>query len=142
MQDRIFRYSRSAQINSKTKAPQNNCELQSMVSLTKYTASLTLFGFHGSSTTNRIRMALGIKGIPYNFQVVDEGAANEQRSEEWTETMNALSQIPVLKVEQDGSSVVLRQSVAVNEYLEEAYPDTPKLLPDDPVARAKVRRCS
>ena len=52
-----------------------------MVSLHSKKVLLTLFGYHGSSTTNRIRIALAVKGIPYTFQEVDEGAANEQRSE-------------------------------------------------------------
>ena len=109
-------------------------------------AALTLFGFHGSSTTNRIRIAMAIKGIPYKFQYVDNGAANEQRSSEWTQTKNKLSQIPVLQVdlEYDSSSetletVLLRQSVAIMEYLEDAYPETKRLLPEDPIQRAKNR---
>ena len=53
--------------------------------------------------------------------------------------MNPLAQIPVLKVEDDTDSVLLRQTLAVCEYLEEAYPDTPRILPENPVARAKVR---
>ena len=38
----------------------------------------------------------------------------------------------------DGDNVV-RESLAIIEYLEEAYPDSPRLLPKDPAARARVR---
>jgi maleylacetoacetate isomerase len=108
-----------------------------MVSVIKGAATgLTLFGFHGSSTTNRIRIALAVKKIPYTFQVVD-AAANEQRTELYHKTMNALEQVPILKVE--GQNVLLRQSVAIMEYLEDAYPETQKLLPDDPLQRARIR---
>ena len=108
-----------------------------MVSVAKgATTGLTLFGFHGSSTTNRIRIALAVKNIPYTFQVVDL-AGNEQRTELYHKNMNALEQIPILKVE--GQNVLLRQSVAIMEYLEDAYPETQKLLPDDPVQRARIR---
>lgn len=101
-----------------------------------HTTALTLYGYHGSSTTNRIRLALAFKNIPYKFVEVDEGPANEQRSEQWKSTMNSLGQIPVLKVNQD---IVLRQSVAVCEYLGDAFPESPSLLPEDPIARARVR---
>jgi glutathione S-transferase len=108
-----------------------------MVSVAKgATTGLTLFGFHGSSTTNRIRIALAVKKIPYTFQVVDV-AANEQRTELYHKTLNALEQVPILKVE--GQNVLLRQSVAIMEYLEDAYPETQKLLPDDPLQRARIR---
>jgi glutathione S-transferase len=108
-----------------------------MVSVIKgATTGLTLFGFHGSSTTNRIRIALAVKKLPYTFHVVD-AAANEQRTELYHKTMNALEQVPILKVE--GQNVLLRQSVAIMEYLEDAYPETQKLLPDDPLQRARIR---
>lgn len=34
---------------------------------------------------------------------------------------------------------VLTESLAIIEYLEEKYPETPKLLPGDPEKRAKIR---
>jgi maleylacetoacetate isomerase len=110
-------------------------------------AALTLWGHPASSTTNRIRIALAIKKIPYVFKVIDL-MADQQKSDEWVETKNMLQQIPVLQVgdEEDndnnngGSPILLRQSIAILEYLEEAYPESlPRLLPEDPIARARVR---
>lgn len=34
-------------------------------------AALTLFGAPGSSTTNRLRIALAVKGAPYAFEKID-----------------------------------------------------------------------
>lgn len=48
---------------------------------------------------------------------------------------NPAGKIPVLKI--DG--MVMSESVAICEYLEEAYPDVP-LMPKDPVGRYEVRR--
>jgi glutathione S-transferase len=106
-----------------------------MVALKGSAGALTLFGFPGSSTTNRLRLALTIKGIPFTFHKVDLGSG-EQRTHEYHNTRNRLEQVPLLQLE-DGT--LLRQSVAILEYLEEAYPGKPKLLPDDPVDRSRVR---
>lgn len=51
--------------------------------------------------------------------------------------MNILGQIHILQISQD---VKLRQSVAILEYLEEAYPSLPPLLPTHPLERARVRQ--
>jgi glutathione S-transferase len=81
------------------------------------------------------RITLAVKSIPYMFQKVDLGS-DEQRSQEYHDSRNRLEQIPLLQV---GEDTLLRQSVAILEYLEEAYPGKPKLLPDDPIDRARVR---
>ncbi|CAG2227018.1 GSTZ1 [Mytilus edulis] len=57
----------------------------------------------------------------------------QQRSEEYS-TLNPMQQVPTLVI--NGQPIA--QSVAVLEYLEEAYPDPP-LLPKDSLQRAKVR---
>lgn len=98
-------------------------------------AALTLIGAPGSSTTNRLRIALAVKGLPYKFVTIDMGS-NESRSESYRKTMNSLGQIPILQV--GNNNVKLRQSVAILEYLEEAYPE-PALLPQDVIQRARVR---
>jgi len=96
-------------------------------------AALTLLGAPGSSSTNRLRIALAVKGLPYKFEKVDMGT-NESRSEEYRQTMNRLGQIPILQV----GAIKLRQTVAQLEFLEEVYPQPP-LLPEDPIERARVR---
>ena len=115
--------------------------IKSKTMVTFKSAAITLFGYHGSSTTNRIRIAMAVKGIPYDYVSIDEGAANVQRSDEWTSTKNKLAQIPVLQVtdSSNNNTTLLRQSVAIMEFLEEAYPNTKSLLPKDPIERAKTR---
>lgn len=54
--------------------------------------------------------------------------------------MNPAGLVPTLVIEKaDGSRVVLSQSTAILVYLEEAYPQTRRLLPQDPLQRAKAR---
>jgi glutathione S-transferase len=80
----------------------------------------------------RVRIALREKGIPCEEVEVDlPGGA--LRSVGFLR-LNPFGQVPVLE---DGD-VVVAESVAILEYLEDLYPD-PALLPRDPAARAKVR---
>lgn len=50
--------------------------------------------------------------------------------------------MPVLVIDDSGDQRYILQSLAIIEYLEEAYPDTRRLLPDDVFARAQVRMIS
>ncbi|GBG29130.1 Glutathione S-transferase [Hondaea fermentalgiana] len=98
---------------------------------------LTLYSYWRSSCSWRVRMALAAKGIEYRYKAVSlikDGG--EHRQKEY-ETMNPMQQVPALV---DVDEFVVTQSVAILEYLEERYPDTPRLLPDDVKQRARVRR--
>jgi glutathione S-transferase len=77
----------------------------------------------------RVRIVLAEKGIDYETVEVDLGDRPS-----WIYEKNPLGKVPVL--EQDG--LVLPESVVIDEYLEERYPEPP-LWPDDPVERAHGR---
>jgi maleylacetoacetate isomerase len=95
---------------------------------------VTITLFHGptSSASWRVRVALAWKNIAYESVLVplDTGA---QRTPEHL-ARNPLGQVPTLSI--DG--LVLSQSVAIVEYLEETRP-SPPLYPREPGARATVR---
>jgi len=93
---------------------------------------LTLWGAPTSSSTNRIRVALALKKIP--FVLKDPGSPAVMASEEYRKQQHPLNQMPILEV----NGVKLRQSVAILEYLEETFTEV-KLLPEDPVKRARIR---
>ena len=81
----------------------------------------------------RVRVALREKGVAYEEVVVDlPGGAT--RSPEFLR-LNPFGQVPVL--EDDG--LVLYESLAILEYLEERHP-TPALLPADVRQRARARQ--
>jgi maleylacetoacetate isomerase len=93
-----------------------------------------LYGYFRSSASYRVRIALAFKGIPYESVAVDLRApASAQRSAEFL-ALNPEGLVPVLA---DGAHVV-RQSLAIIEYLEETHP-APPLLPRAAAARAQVR---
>ena len=95
---------------------------------------MKLYGYFRSSATYRVRIALNLKGIPWQSVVVDLRApVSAQHTREFRD-LNPHGLIPVLV---DGEHT-LTQSLAILEYLEETHPQPP-LLPREPAARAEVR---
>ena len=93
---------------------------------------MKLYTFFRSSAAFRVRIALNLKGLQYE-SLPKAFARNEHRAPEYL-ALNPQGLIPALAT--DG--VVLSQSLAIIEYLNERHP-TPPLLPEDPIDRARVR---
>ena len=100
---------------------------------------MKLHAYWRSSCSWRVRIALNLKGLQHQIvpvHLLRDGG--EHRQAAYTK-LNPLQEVPALEFEEGGSTVVLTQSMAIVEYLEEAYP-MPALLPQPPVLRAKVRQ--
>jgi maleylpyruvate isomerase len=94
-----------------------------------------LYTYFRSSAAYRVRIALNLKGLPYDsvsIHLVKDGGRN--RTPEYR-ALNPQMRVPALTLD---SGDVLVQSLAIIEYLDETHP-APPLLPKDPLARAKVR---
>ncbi len=92
-----------------------------------------LHNYFRSSTSFRVRAALNLKGVEYEY-VAHHLRLNEHRKAEFL-AINPQGLLPSL-VWRDGT--VLHQSMAILEFLEEACPQ-PALLPGDAAGRARVR---
>lgn len=92
---------------------------------------MKLHSFFNSSTSYRVRIALAIKGLEYEYLPLNirTGIQNE---EPFT-SVNPMSGVPVLE---DGD-FRLTQSMAILQYLDEKYPE-PKLLPQDAEKKAQI----
>eukprot|EP01064_Diplonema_japonicum_P034203 TRINITY_DN7015_c1_g2_i1.p1 TRINITY_DN7015_c1_g2~~TRINITY_DN7015_c1_g2_i1.p1 ORF type:complete len:219 (+),score=32.66 TRINITY_DN7015_c1_g2_i1:45-701(+) len=95
---------------------------------------LKLYNFFSSSCSFRVRIALAHKGIQYEYISVNI-QQNQQKTDGY-EKLNPMRQVPVLKTE---NGVMLQQSLAIMNYLEERFPDAERMLPDTPEGVAKVR---
>jgi len=97
---------------------------------------LALYGYFRSSAAFRVRIALALKELEFeNIPVHLVRGGGEHNQPDYL-ALNPQGRVPTLK---DGEDFTLGQSLAILEYLEEAYPDTP-LLPADIRGRARVRQ--
>ena len=93
---------------------------------------MKLYNYFRSSASYRVRIALALKGLDYDYVAVHL-AKNEQFAAPYSDI--AISQLVPLLVDGDER---LAQSMAIIEYLDETRP-APPLLPATPLARARVR---
>lgn len=94
---------------------------------------MKLHNYFRSSTSYRVRIALALKGLPYDYRPIHL-RKGEQRSAAYL-SLNPQGAVPSLETEE---GALIPQSMAILEYLDETYPEPP-LLPDTPLARARVR---
>ncbi|WP_183816663.1 maleylacetoacetate isomerase [Parvularcula dongshanensis] len=94
---------------------------------------MRLYGYDRSSTSYRVRIALNLKGVPYEGVEVDlrEGA---QRSDEFRK-VNPFGSVPALVT--DGGETVV-QSLAIFTWLDRHHPEPP-LWPSDPDALVRAQ---
>lgn len=97
----------------------------------------TLYTFWRSSASYRVRIALNIKGLPYEAVPIHFRKEGGQHRKPEFLAKNPQGLLPVW----EEGDWALNQSLAIMEYLDEAYPDTP-LIPKDIKARSEVRALS
>ncbi len=94
---------------------------------------MQLYNYFRSSASFRVRIALQIKGLSYDYLPVHLVKGEHKAPGYASRIGDAL--VPTLVT--DGGTA-LTQSMAIIEYLDETHP-TPALLPATPLARARVR---
>lgn len=95
---------------------------------------LILYSYWRSSASYRVRIALALKGLAHEIRpvhLVRDGG--EQHAADYR-SLNPQALVPTLV----HGEVVLSQSLAMIEYLDERFPATP-LLPGGPAQRARAR---
>jgi maleylacetoacetate isomerase/maleylpyruvate isomerase len=93
---------------------------------------MKLYNYFRSSASFRVRIALALKGLDYDYVPVH--LVKREHLEESYASVSASRLVPLL---QDGD-ISVTQSLAIMEYLEETHPQPP-LLPADAPGRARVR---
>ncbi len=96
---------------------------------------IKLYSYFRSSSSYRVRIALGLKELDFTIEPVHLlKQGGEQFFADFTQK-NAAAKIPVL----DHDGLIIAQSMAILEYLEETFPTKP-LLPKNPYQRALNRQ--
>ena len=96
-------------------------------------SDIVLHNDYRSSTSYRVRIALEMKGLSYDY--VPHHLRHGEHLEPAYLAVNPQGLVPALVLD-DGT--LLTQSLAIIEYLDEVQP-TPPLLPKDSLGRARVR---
>ena len=94
---------------------------------------MKLYNFFRSSASFRVRIALELKGLGYDYAPVHLAKGEHKQSVYASVSPSAL--VPTLELD---NGERLGQSMAIIEYLDETHPE-PALLPADPLGRARVR---
>ena len=96
---------------------------------------MKLYSYFRSSASFRVRIALQLKGLPFDYIPVHIVKGENRHEAYAAKAPDKL--VPLL----DTGTDHLNQSMAIIEYLEELHPE-PALLPQDAVGRARVRALS
>ena len=93
---------------------------------------MELFNYFRSSASYRVRIALALKGLDYDYRAIN--LPTNQQTHDAYAAVSASRLVPLLI---DGDHRIT-QSLAIMEYLDETHAEPP-LLPADALGRARVR---
>ena len=96
-------------------------------------AEITLYNFPQSTCSQKVRLAMWEKGIPYTDHIVMH--KEREHLSDWYLKLNPNGVVPTIT---DGDDVVNDSSVIL-EYIEDVYADHP-MSPSDPVQKAHMRK--
>ncbi len=96
--------------------------------------AIKLYTYWRSSAAYRVRIALNLKGIDYESVAVSLKPGDDEHRKDEYRAVNPQMLVPFF----DDGKVAIGQSMAILEYLEEAWPDL-ALLPAKEPLRSKVR---
>ena len=98
---------------------------------------LVLHNYWRSSASHRVRIGLGLKGLAYEYVVVNI-VSRDQHADAYR-SKNPMAQVPTLEItEDDGTVHALNQSLPILEFLDERFPE-PRIAPKDLYVRARMR---
>ena len=96
---------------------------------------MKLYTYFRSSAAWRVRIAFGLKGLPWTPEFVHLTRDGGEQLRPEYRARNPTALVPTLETD---TGALLAQSLAIIEYLDETHP-SPPLLPHDKLARARVR---
>jgi len=96
---------------------------------------MTLKYYHAEPLANSLKSMLPLFEKGLAFESVYVNLHKFEQHQPWFVALNPDGQVPVL----DHDGVIITQTTAINEYYEDAFPDTPPLRPNTPEGNARMR---
>lgn len=96
---------------------------------------MTVKYYHAEPAANSLKSMIPLKEKGIEFESVYVDLHKFEQHSEWFVKINPEGQVPVL----DHDGVIITHTTVINEYLEDAFPDTPPLRPADPAGKARMR---
>ena len=96
---------------------------------------MKLYSYWRSTAAYRVRIALNIKQVSYNYEAVHLVKDGGEHLQNEYKSLNPQSLVPALQTD-DGQ--ILTQSLAIIDYLEEVYPEH-SLYPSDAIQKSQAK---
>ena len=96
--------------------------------------NLVLYNYFRSSTSFRVRIGLELKKLSFEYRAVHLLNAGGEQNQPAYRKLNPMGGVPTLV----HGDKVLSQSLVILQYLDDVFPDTYPLFPNEPYAKAKV----
>jgi glutathione S-transferase len=96
---------------------------------------MTLKYYHAEPVANSLKSMIPLKEKGLDFESIYVNLHTFEQHSDWFVAINPDGQVPVL----DHDGLLITQTSVINEYLEDAFPDTPPLRPADPAGKARMR---
>ncbi|MFN3454117.1 MAG: maleylacetoacetate isomerase [Pseudobdellovibrio sp.] len=101
---------------------------------------IILYNYFRSSTSFRVRIALELKQLAYEYRPIHLlNNGGEQHSPEYRK-INAMGGVPTLVHKTSTHTLSIGQSMAILEYLDEAFPQSYQLFPKHPYQKALIKQ--
>ena len=91
--------------------------------------------YHAEPAANSLKSMIPLKEKALEFESIYVDLHKFEQHSEWFVKINPEGQVPVL----DHDGTLITHTTVINEYLEDAFPDSPPLCPADPSGKARVR---
>ena len=91
--------------------------------------------YHAEPVANSLKSMIPLKEKGLDFESIYVDLHKFEQHQPWFIAINPEGQVPVL----DHDGTIVTHTTVINEYLEDAFPDTPPLRPNTPAGNARMR---
>ncbi len=105
-----------------------------------FMTEFALYNYFRSSTSYRVRIALELKQIKYDYKPVHLLNNGGEQNSSIYRSLNPAGGVPTLVHLHQGQQKIIGQSLAIIEYIDDIKPELNPLFPKDPYAKSLVKQ--